>query len=135
MDYNPGAVNRFGFNTQQTIYESAADENIPLTPAGSQNVLLNATANISLQLPNPALCLDQTRTITNLASLNTVAVHQYNATTAYSGAVIALPGVAGGTLQAGTSAVAGPAPKYSSATYYCNGSTWLLQSASVNHYA
>lgn len=134
MPYDASAANRFGFNTQQTIYDNARATNVALTANGSQNVLLNATANIKVQLPDPTLCLDQTRTITNRASLFTVEVVQYNAT-AYSGLPIGLPGVAAGTLQTGNSAVAGPAPKYSSATYYCTGSTWVLQSANVNSYA
>jgi hypothetical protein len=141
MPYDASAANRFGFNTQQTIYDNARATNVPLSANGSQNVLLNATANIKVQLPDPTLCLDQTRTITNRASGFTVEVVQYNAT-AFSGLPIGLPGVAAGTLQAGTSTftlasgtpntLATATPKYSSATYYCNGSTWVLQSATAN---
>jgi hypothetical protein len=95
-----------------------------------------------IQLPNPALCLDRVFEISNISSTNTLAVYQYNAT-AFGGAVIPLPGVAGGTLQTGTSVAvsagttpaittASGTPKYTSARYFCDGTTWLLLSATPN---
>lgn len=88
-----------------------------------------------IQLPNPALCLNRIIEISNISTTNNLAVYQYNATD-FAGAVIPLPGIVGGTLKAATSVIAGPAPQYTSARYWCDGTTggtgWNLLSATPN---
>lgn len=128
-------VHRFGFPFQNPAAIAAANitANTQLSPDGASTVVLNPDAAYSIALPDPTECEGMIREIVN-ASANALTIRQY-AAGAFTGAVIALPGVAGGTLVTGTSAVAGPAPKYASARYYCNGTTWALLTANVNSYA
>lgn len=111
----------------------AADVELTANSTEIQRMDVGATDR-KIQLPNPALCLDRVFEISNISSTNTLAVHQYNAT-AFTGAVIALPnGGVTGTLKSVTSAVGANNATYTSARYFCDGTTWILLSANCNFY-
>ncbi len=147
MSYS-GATNRFGFNTAETNYVPGGPtaDGVWLTPDGSQINFLVPTAACSVSLPNPALCLDQTRTIINGSTLanaaNTITLRQYDATTtnvSHGGAVLVLPtafngGAAPATAicSSGSTTTAVNGSVYRSLTVYCTGSTWTVISGDLN---
>ena len=145
MAYAAGAVNRFGFNTANFNYvpTGLTVDGAWLSPEGSETNFLVPTAACSVSLPNPALCLDQTRTIINgstLANLaNTITLRQFDAATtnvSHGGAILAMPTA----LSAGANAICSSAQSvvgaatnvYRELTVYCTGSTWVVVSGNVN---
>lgn len=124
------AVNRFGFPFQNTAELAASNitANTQLSTDGANIAVLTPDAAYSVAMPDPSLCEGQLRQIVN-TTVNALTIRQY-ASGAFTGAAIALTGVAAGTLQTGVS-VAGT-PKYASAVYYCNGTNWTAVTANAN---
>jgi hypothetical protein len=147
MSYG-GATNRFGFNTAETNYvpTGPAAAGVWLTPDGSQTNFLVPTAACSVSLPNPALCLDQTRTIINGSTLanaaNTITLRQYDSGTtnvSHGGAVLVLPtafsaGAAPATAvcSSASSVTNANGNVYRSLTVYCTGTTWVVINGDLN---
>lgn len=140
-----GAVNRFGFNTANFNYVPAgpAATGAWLTPEGSETNFLVPTGACSVSMPNPALCLDQTRTIINGSTLanaaNTITLRQFDEATtnlSHGGAILAMPTAFSAGANAVCSSavsVAGAATNvYRELTVYCTGSTWVVVSGTVN---
>jgi hypothetical protein len=136
-------VHRLGFPVQNTADIVAANitGNTQLSFDGASTAVLNPDGAYSIALPDPTECDGMIREIVNKTAF-ALTVRQYN-NGAFLGAEIALPGVALGTLQTGTSVAvsagitpaittASGTPKYASARYYCNGSTWSLLTATPN---
>lgn len=136
-------VNRFGFPFQNPAAISATNitANTQLSVDGASIAVLNPDGAYSIALPDPTECEGMVREIVNLTA-NALTIRQY-AAGAFTGTAIALPGVAGGTLVTGTSVAvsagitpaittASGTPKYASARYYCNGTTWSLLTATPN---
>ena len=136
-------VHRFGLPFQNPAAIAAANitANTQLSPDGTSTAVLNPDGAYSIALPDPTECDGMIREIVNTTA-NALAIRQYN-NGLFTGLVIALPGVAGGTLQTGTSVAvsagltpaittASGTPKYASARYYCNGTTWSLLTATPN---
>jgi hypothetical protein len=149
MSYAAGAANRFGFNTGTNfnyVPSGPAATGAWLTPEGSQTNFLVPAGACSVSLPNPALCLDQTRTIINGSTLanaaNTITLRQFDAATtnvSHGGAVLVLPtafsaGVAPATAvcSSASSVTSATGAVYRSLTVYCTGATWVVVDGSLN---
>lgn len=144
MSYNPGASNRFGFNTTDFNRADPNVDGVFLSPDGTPNQVLSPSAACSVSLPNPALCNDQVRRIINLSATNAITVRQFNAALDHSGAAVVLTAAplfaAASTLSAASSTITlasvGPAVgsftnRYYDVTYYCNGSTWAAVAGNI----
>ncbi len=142
--YNPGAVNRFGFNTTEFNLDAPNGDGVFLSPDGTATQLLNPSAACSVSLPNPALCNEQIRRIINISDTNAITVRQYNAALNHSGDAVVLTGAplfaTASTLSAASSGITltavGPATgsftnRYYDVTYYCNGSTWVAVAGNI----
>jgi hypothetical protein len=131
------AVNVFGFPIQGTAQVAPAlfsstlanGNNAKLSDDGANisffqsDVAIGAGSPVKIQMPNPALCDGQVRTVTNGGITSTlgaakgvIEVRQYN-TVDYTGALI--------------STIDYLATKYNSGTFYCDGTQWIFLSGSV----
>ncbi len=131
------AVNVFGFPIQGTaqvapaLFNSAVanGNNTKLSADGANtswflsNVAIGVGSPVKIQMPDPALCDGQVRTVVNGgitaaagATKGVIDVLQYN-TSEYTGATIV--------------ALDYDTKKYNSATFYCDGSQWFFLSGST----